>query len=107
MAERPSAEAFTFAARRLVAEAVGFAFATRDGDSLAIDTAGFRELRLGSLSRKAAEALLVDRGGAQLKDDVRAQILEMAQGNPLTLLELPLSPGGEQLPWGRSARRCR
>jgi DNA-binding CsgD family transcriptional regulator len=94
----PSAEAFTFAARRLDAEAVGFVFATRDGDTPAIDTAGFRELRLGSLGREAAEALLSDRGGAELKDDVRARILEMAQGNPLALLELPLSPGGEQLP---------
>ena len=93
----PSAEAFTFAARRLDAEAVGFVFATRDGDSLAIDTAGFRELRLGSLGPEAAEALLFDRGGAQLKAAVRARILEMAQGNPLALLELPLSPGGEQL----------
>jgi len=72
-------------------------FATRDGDTPAIDTAGFRELRLGSLGREAAEALLSDRGGAELKDDVRARILEMAQGNPLALLELPLSPGGEQL----------
>jgi len=93
----PSAEAFTFAARRLDAEAVGFVFAIRDGDSLAIDTAGFRELRLGSLGREAAEALLSDRGGAQLKADVRARILEMAQGNPLALLELPLGPGSEQL----------
>ena len=94
----PSAEAFTFAARRLDAEPVGFVFATRDGDSLAIDTAGFRELRLGSLGPEAAEALLSDRGGAQVTAPVRARILEMAQGNPLALLELPLSPGGEQLP---------
>ena len=94
----PSAEAFTFAARRLDAEPVGFVFATRDGDSLAIDTAGFRELRLGSLGPEAAEALLSDRGGAQVTAPVRARILEMAQGNPLALLELPFSPGGEQLP---------
>ena len=39
----------------------------------------FRELRLGSLGREAAEALPFDRGGAQLKADVRARILEMGR----------------------------
>ena len=94
----PSAEAFTFAARRLDAEPVGFVFAIRDGVGPAIDTAGFRELRLGGLGREEAGALLADRAGAQLEAHVRARILEIAQGNPLALLELPLSPAGAQLP---------
>jgi DNA-binding CsgD family transcriptional regulator len=104
--DSPSAEAITFAARRLHADPVAFVLAVRDGPAEGFDAAASRELPLGGLDPEAAEALLRERAG-QLEANLRAQILQIAQGNPLALLELPLAaasgpltsdPIGEQLP---------
>jgi DNA-binding CsgD family transcriptional regulator len=96
----PSAEAITFAARRLHDDPIAFVLAIRDAPQTAFDRSGFTELQLTGLDGGAASALL-DSGGP-LEPSVRAEVLRVAQGNPLALLELPRAlagqqPGGEPL----------
>ena len=95
----PSAEAITFAARRLQADPVALVLATRDGRDRVLDAAGFRALRLGGLSQEASAALLLEHAGA-LEAGWRNLILQIAQGNPLALLELPLALSGGHLSGG-------
>ena len=85
----PSAEAITFAARRLHADPIALVLAIRDEPDTVFDRAGFTQLQLHGLDTEAARALLDS--GEPLEPSVRARILGMAQGNPLALLELPLS----------------
>jgi DNA-binding CsgD family transcriptional regulator len=93
-----SADAIAFAARRLHAEPIGIVLATREEEmTQGPDLSGFRELHLGGLSPEAARALLEERAGEPLEDDVRDQVLYLARGNPLALLELPLALTSEQL----------
>ena len=97
----PSAEAITFAARRLHADPIALVLAIRDEPDTVFDRAGFTQLQLHGLDAEAARALLDS--GEPLEPSVRAQILRIAQGNPLALLELPRvvavgqQPGGEPL----------
>ena len=97
----PSAEAITFAARRLHADPIALVLAIRDERDTVFDRAGFTQLQLDGLDPEAARALLDS--GEPLEPSVRAQILRIAQGNPLALLELPRvvavgqQPGGEPL----------
>jgi DNA-binding CsgD family transcriptional regulator len=97
----PSAEAITFAARRLHADPIALVLAIRDEPDTVFDRAGFTQLQLHGLDTEAARALLDS--GEPLEPSVRAQILRIAQGNPLALLELPRvvsvgqQPGGEPL----------
>ncbi|MFI6322426.1 AAA family ATPase [Nonomuraea sp. NPDC050556] len=81
--DRGTADALLFAARRLNAEGIVMIFAGRSG-------LGVPELALGGLPCDAAEALLAERA-ADLAPEVRRRIIEEAGGNPLALLELPLS----------------
>ncbi|SEG74368.1 Predicted ATPase [Actinacidiphila yanglinensis] len=92
--DRASADALAFAARRLDAEGVVMLFAARDGEG-SFAARGLPEVRLGGLDEAAAGALLAERGAA-LGPAVRRRVLAEAQGNPLALLELPLTldPGG-------------
>jgi DNA-binding CsgD family transcriptional regulator len=101
----PSAEAITFAARRLHADAIALVLAMRDGPQTAFDGAGFSELHLRGLDIRAAGALLDSSG--PLEPSVRSEVLRIADGNPLALLELPRAlasqppggePAGEQVP---------
>ena len=92
----PSAEAITFAVRRLHADPVAVVLAVRDGQADWLDAAGFQEIQLGGLDPEAADALLAKRAG-QLDAALRADILQLAQGNPLALLELPLADAGGRL----------
>src|SRR5262249_6991299 len=82
----PSAEAITFAARRLHADPIALVLAIRDAPQTAFDGSAFTELQLRGLDTEAAGALL-DSGGP-LEPSVRAEVLRIAQGNPLALLEL-------------------
>jgi DNA-binding CsgD family transcriptional regulator len=89
----PSAEAITFAAHRLHADPIALVLAIRDAQT-ALDGSGFTELQLRGLDPEAAGALL-DSGGP-LEPSVRAEVLRIAQGNPLALLELPHAVTGQQ-----------
>jgi DNA-binding CsgD family transcriptional regulator len=96
-----SARALAFVARRLHAERVAIAFATRDvGGGLA----HLPELRVEPLGRRDARVLLESALPARLDESVLERIIAETGGNPLALLELPrgLSPaqlaGGFGLP---------
>jgi DNA-binding CsgD family transcriptional regulator/tetratricopeptide (TPR) repeat protein len=99
-----SADALLFAARRLQADRVAMVFATRDADAREFRHDGIPALHLGALDGTAARALIADRVGAPLPDEVCDQLLMQAGGNPLALVELPtaLTPaqlhGSEVLP---------
>jgi DNA-binding CsgD family transcriptional regulator len=94
--DRASAEALTFAARRVEAEAVVCLFAARDGDPRQFPGAGLPELRLGGLDPEPAAALL-ERAGADLPAAVVDRLVERTGGNPLALLELPRTLAPDQL----------
>ena len=87
-----SARALAFVARRLLAERVALAFATRDVGS---GWARFPQLRVEPLGRRDARALLESVLAARLDESVLEQIVAETGGNPLALLELPrgLTPG--------------
>ncbi|MBD0337666.1 MAG: AAA family ATPase [Thermoleophilia bacterium] len=82
-----SADALTFAVRRLQAERVGVVLAARDSDAGATRLPGACELRLTPLARAEAEQLVAARHGEGLRAR-RGEIVEAAAGNPLALVEL-------------------
>jgi len=86
--DRGSADALTFAARRLEAEGVALLFAAREGGARTFPAPGIPELRLGGLGSDDAEALLASRGGPALAPAMRERLIERTGGNPLALLEL-------------------
>src|SRR4051794_25330847 len=87
--DRPSADALTFAARRLEADGVVLFFAAREGELRHFEAAGLPELTLGALAPAAAGALLNASVRSPLSDDVREQLIASARGIPLALIELP------------------
>ncbi len=92
-----SARALAFVARRLLAERVALAFATRDvGGGLA----GFPQLRVDPLGRRDARALLESALAARLDESVLERIVAETGGNPLALLELPRGLTPAQLAGG-------
>jgi hypothetical protein len=95
--DQPSADALSFAARRLEAEGVVLLFAARDDDVHAFTAPSFQELRVAGLDADAAGALLSERFPAGLARDVRDRLIEATQGNPLALVELPASLNADQL----------
>ena len=87
-----SARTLGFVARRLLAERIALAFATRDmGGGLA----RFPQLAVDPLGRRDARALLESILVARLDESVLERIVAETGGNPLALLELPrgLTPG--------------
>ncbi len=85
----PSAQAITFAARRLDAEGVVLLFAAREGEERAFEPAGIPQYRLTGLDREAGTALLTAGAGGQLPPDLVDRLLDATAGNPLALKELP------------------
>jgi DNA-binding CsgD family transcriptional regulator len=84
-----SAEAVLFAARRLDAEGIALLLAVRDGYTTAVDRAEFHELRLTGLDDADARALLGSTIEGPVAAEVADQILAIAAGNPLALVEVP------------------
>ncbi|MFL5954642.1 MAG: LuxR C-terminal-related transcriptional regulator [Gaiellaceae bacterium] len=92
-----SARALALVARRLMAERVALAFATRDvGSALA----RFPELRVEPLGHRDARALLESVLAARLDESVLERIVAETRGNPLALLELPRGLTPAQLAGG-------
>jgi DNA-binding CsgD family transcriptional regulator len=84
----PSGAALTFAARRLLADAVAFIAATRTGEACALDNAGFAELAIAGLGADDARALLAGRAGRPIAQDTATWLHAATDGNPLALVEL-------------------
>jgi DNA-binding CsgD family transcriptional regulator len=84
-------EVLAFVSRRLGADPIGLIGTAREAelDDNPLAGAGLAELRLGPLDPEAAAALLD--AHAELDPAVRQQVLEEAAGNPLALMELPLT----------------
>ena len=83
--DRASAQALGFAARRLAADPVGLAFATRVPGQ---DVAGLPELVVEGLAERDARELLESVLTGPLDARVRDRIIADTHGNPLALLEL-------------------
>ena len=86
--DRASADAIAFAARRFRDERIAMLLAIRDGETSSFSTEGIADLRLDRLDDREAAALL-DSKSTALTIESRTQVLALAQGNPLALLELP------------------
>jgi DNA-binding CsgD family transcriptional regulator len=86
--DQPSADAISFAARRLAADRIAVVFGAREGEARRFEGSGMPELVLAGLDEEAARSLL----SAYQRDmaaPVRDRLLAGAAGNPLALLELP------------------
>ncbi|HYN93553.1 MAG TPA: AAA family ATPase, partial [Pilimelia sp.] len=84
-----SANALLFAARRIAADRVAMVFSARDGDLRTFRHDGVPALLIRGLDEPAARALLAQRAGGPLADEVCTRLLAQAGGNPLALVELP------------------
>jgi DNA-binding CsgD family transcriptional regulator len=88
--DRATSDVLAFVARRLEHDPIVLLAAVRDGYPSALTDAGLPELRIGALEPGAAAALL-DASGQQLPLEARNRVLREAAGNPLALLELPVT----------------
>ncbi len=86
--DEASSDAIGFAARRLRDDRIAMLLTIREGEGSAIATDGIPELMLEPLDDGSAAALL-ERRGQPVAGNARADILALARGNPLAILELP------------------
>ena len=90
--DRPSADALSFAARRLGDERVGFLLAKRPGSpselERALERTALQRLDVGPLSLGATRRLLSERLGLSLPRHLLRRIVESTLGNPLFALEV-------------------
>ncbi len=90
--DRASALVLGMVARRLTGLPVGLLAACRTGEPNFFEQGNLPVARVAPLSEEAATQLLADRYPV-LTARVRRQLLDTARGNPLALLELPVSLG--------------
>ncbi|HET6561511.1 MAG TPA: AAA family ATPase [Marmoricola sp.] len=83
-----SAAALLFAARRLDGESIGLLFAVRDDERGRFDTGDLTVLTVAGVDETAAEVLIADQVSVTVAPQVRAELVEVTEGNPLGLLEL-------------------
>jgi DNA-binding CsgD family transcriptional regulator len=109
----PSAAALTFAARRLLADAVAVLLAVRAGEPSPTDGAGLEERVLPGLAAEPARALLAAHAARPVAADTAGWLHAATGGNPLALVELAadaprLRPGpvGDQVPIGARIERA-
>jgi DNA-binding CsgD family transcriptional regulator len=95
--DQASADALTFAARRLEAEALVLLFAARDDDQRPFAARGLSELRLSPLTAGESRTLLTERMASAVASGALDWLVESAGGNPLALLELPTTLSTRQL----------
>src|SRR5690242_1803833 len=95
--DQASAQVLAFAARRLLAEAVGLIFAARE---LGEQFRGFPDLEVRGLPDRHARALLDSVVRVRLDEQVWDRIVAETNGNPLALLELPRGLSPAQLAGG-------
>jgi DNA-binding CsgD family transcriptional regulator len=86
--DRASAEALTFAARRLAGESIAMLVVIRAGTDSPFDSGGLEHLDLAPLSADSALELLQRRWGDALAPAVGRRLVAATGGNPLALLEV-------------------
>ena len=89
----PTCEVLAFVARRIDDEPIVVLTSSRPGFAGPLDGAGLPELELDALDDVAAAALL-NATAPDLASVLREQLLLVAEGNPLALVELPAAWGG-------------
>lgn len=109
-----SADALSFALRRLRGGGIVLLVAVRDGEGRPFEPAGVAVTRLGGLDARAASQLLGERAGEDLAPEVARRIVEATGGIPLALADAavtltPAQLGGraplpEPLPLSRHLR---
>ncbi len=85
--DRPSAEALTFAARRLTTESLALLFAVREGEGTDLGLE-LPTIELEPLEMAASMELLHERFGSTIAAKVAHHLAEATGGNPLALLEV-------------------
>lgn len=113
--DEPSADALTFAARRVQAEGIVVLFAARDDPTKPFVAQCLPELRIGGIDPSAAGVLLAEHTGAPVAASVRDRLVADTLGNPLALAESARSlsaaqiagrdPLPDQLPVGHDLER--
>lgn len=98
----PSADAVTFAARRVQAEGIVVLLAARDDVTRPFLAPGLPELRLRGIDSASAGAMLTEQTGVTIVDSVRDRLVADTLGNPLALTELARALTVEQFV-GRAA----
>jgi DNA-binding NarL/FixJ family response regulator len=86
--DRPSAVVLGFIARRVSGTPIGVIAASRTGTESFFDRRGLTEVTVEPLSAEAS-AQLVEARFPALTGPRRQRLLDLAQGNPLALVELP------------------
>ena len=94
--DRPSCEVLAFMARRVQSDPIVLLAAARTGYPSPLIDAGLPEYELIALAPAAAGELL-DRSAATFPASLRERLLGLAAGNPLALIELPLTAGRAEL----------
>jgi DNA-binding CsgD family transcriptional regulator len=92
--DRPSNDVLGFVARRVESEAVVVVAAQRDGFPPVVCGPAVEEHHLDRLDARSAADVLARRA-PQLDPVERGRLLDVAAGNPLALVELPLRHGGD------------
>ncbi|RIV40890.1 AAA family ATPase [Micromonospora radicis] len=100
--DRASAIVLSFIARRLDGCRAGLLASARTGTASLLDPRGLAEIVVPPLDDEAA-GRLVDATFPQLTPRIRQRLLDLAQGNPLALMELPATLVGAV---GRTAGRA-
>ncbi|RAK24757.1 regulatory LuxR family protein [Actinoplanes lutulentus] len=95
--DRSSAIVLGFIARRVTGSPVGLIAASRTGTESFLDRGGLTEVTVEPLSAEDATRL-VDARFPTLKPRARQRLLDLAQGNPLALGELPATLAGSSQP---------
>jgi len=96
--DQPTMDVLAFVARRLQSDSIVLLAAVREGYPSQLVDAGLPQHRIGALAPGEAVTLL-DASTQQLTPVLRDRVLSEAAGNPLALMELPvtaarLDPGG-------------
>ncbi|MET0475572.1 MAG: AAA family ATPase [Mycobacterium sp.] len=91
--DRASAVVFGFIARRVAGHPIGLVMSCRTGGECFLDRRGLTEQLVEPLDREAS-GHLVDAAFPHLQPRTRQRVLDLAQGNPLALVELPDSLTG-------------
>lgn len=84
--DQASRQVIAFVARRLEADAIALFFATREPN---VELSGIPEISLDGLSSDEARQLLYTVLPGAIAQQVREEILGVARGNPLAILEIP------------------
>ena len=95
--DEPSRSALLFGARRLEGVAVAMVLARRSGELPEDEGRDLQTLQLERLRRREAQAVLQAAAGVSIDPGVRRTLLQIAEGNPLALTELPVALSADQL----------